>query len=84
MNEKKNDEKSGKKCFNWQTVKWDIPLTKEIQIDFFGMLFAQKFKNSRANDDMNENKENTDNRKVLYSKSYIWLYATNDKPPIFY
>lgn len=31
----KNYEKSGKKCFNCQTVKWDIPLTKEIQIDLF-------------------------------------------------
>lgn len=83
--QKKNDEKSGKKCFNWQTVKWDIPMTKEIQIDLFGMLFAQKPKKSRAKThDMTKNNENNDNRKMLFSKSYIRLYATNDKPPTFY
>lgn len=58
-------------------------MTKEIQIDLFGMLFAQKFKKSRANDDMTENNENNDNRKMLLPKSYILLYATNDKTTNF-
>lgn len=60
-------------------------MTKEIQIDLFGMLFAQKPKKSRAKThDMTKNNENNDNRKMLFSKSYIRLYATNDKPPTFY